>query len=701
MKKDRKLKRTKRKFIKSNIIKKDRLTKKETKKEVKKFKLNINSSEFINIDKKYSINSYELFIKLNKEESFTNRIKILNELQDIYVNLLKKISYNEDTFATRRQIKEILNYISNRLIFEKSYKIKAFDISNRKINKQTNFKETNINQDNERIIKEILQGNDLSNYSLDEIVYNFNKCIRVKKISDELIKCSYEIISRLDNSKNSEIIIYSILDTIKYRKYIYDKNDFEYIILNQIKKILKKYIKLTNYDNTEVEDETSIYRYNIIFALLFDENDYNLTKSLITKCHNFVNIKIENRHIVCYILEYYLKYLEKLLNKHYDINDNINVDYIREIYLMFINNKNLKLSQEDKIDIISQINLFKEKITSDVNKKTKIINEKKYNTILIKNENKKENIIEKLDKLLPYMQTKNLKLRNFKDYELETQIKYFINNKFINEHYHDNSDKENIILGKSFVSYNYNKEDKILRINIPDISCLIDEDTPLDYYLYNMTITKEKIDKRIIDELVYKDFEEMPSITFKICLDKNNNPINLYIYRSKIIPTTNTDSQTYKDLQEDFNSPLEETLDKILNQAYLTYVTNNDIPYIYSGVEDNEDFNKDTFVKISSMSQIFDDEEYNKIYEVLISTDGEFHYSNKEFKTKKFNLNLTKPNYITLLNIRIIKKLIFNTLDNDIKEYIKEEVKELINNLNESLGYKDPKKLFKKVIRHK
>ena len=99
------------------------------------------------------------------------------------------------------------------------------------------------------------------------------------------------------------------------------------------------------------------------------------------------------------------------------------------------------------------------------------------------------------------------------------------------------------------------------------------------------------------------------------------------------------------------------------------------------------------------MSQIFSDSEYNKIYKVLTSTTRSFHYSNKEFNSNNYSMNLLRPNYMTLLNIRIIKKLVLNNFN--ATDFINEEIKELVDNLNTSLKYKDPNKLFKKLVKNK
>ena len=683
MKKDRKLKRKKSKIIK---VKSLLNTKKEKKYKTKKFKIKLPFSQISKIDEKYNIETFSIFCELDNNE-YNQRIKKLNKLQDLYVNLLNKILYNgkdKESLMLRGAIKDVLNYISNRIVFEKDNNIKKEKpVLKEKIvlKEKNNLKEKN------------------KDYPTDGIIDTFKNKIRNNQITNNLIDESYDIISSIRDKSDNIIIINSILDLLKNKKYDYNKIDNEYLIIKQVRDIFKKYKKMINYNKSDdFIDAADIQRYNIIFSLLFNEKDYYVVKSLLEDLENFVNIRIDDKHIVCYILDVYLKYLEELLNKNFNISNKINVDYIYEIYLLYINNKKLKLKRSDIEYINNKINIFINRITDEENKKKVTYIDEEFNTILIKKESKKESILKRLNGLIPYTETKKeLKYRKFKDYELETQIKYFLNNKCFSNSYNDLTEKENIIITNSFVCYGYNKESKVLKVSIPDISLLIDEDTPLDSYLYNKTIKRERIDERILEKLIYKENEKMPSITFKILLDKNNNPANLYIYKSKIIPKKYSNTKTYSDLKDDFGSLIEEQVDNVLNISYLKYVNDNNLPFIYSGNEEIEQFDYDTFVNVSSMSQIFSDEEYNKIYKVLTNTTRSFHYSNKKFKSNNFNMNLTRPNYMTLLNIRIIKKLVFNTFN--ATDFINEEIKELVDNLNTSLEYKDTRKLFKKLIK--
>ena len=550
--------------------------------------------------------------------------------------------------------------------------------------------------------KEYNKINDFSKYSTVDLINYFKDMIINCDIDNDYMKCSYEIIKRLDYDKQSFIYVSTILDAIKIKKYKLDKESVQYNTLKKVKKIFKNYKKLIDIKEETPNDNVSLVRYNIIFSLIFDDDNYLLIKALLNKCNDFLNIRVDNRHIVCYILDVYLKYLNELLNKNYDISDKINVDYMKEVYLLFMTDKNLKLTSSDIFEIENKLNTFISRITSEKEQKTKVIDGVKYNTILIKYNSKRDKIIDNLKTLYPsYKREKQYKLRNFRDYEFKCNLNSLMH--ISNNSYYDLTNKESVVISNPFVSYSYNKEGNILRISIPDISDLIDENSPIDSYMYNKTIKREKMDERLVEKLVYKDNQVTPSITFKVLLDKNNEPKHLYIYKSKVKPTFNIDSNTYKDIENDFGHRAEEKINNILNKAYLNLVKEEKIPYVFSGIEKIDDFNKDVFVRISSLSHTFSDADYDKIYNVITGNIGEFHYSNKEFSSSSFNMNLTRINYITLLNLRIIKKIIISNFTNkeDIKELIKEEINSLVDDLNENLGYKNPKTLFKKVLKKK
>lgn len=670
-------------------------------KEIENIQTNINeigNNNVIELDYMFKMKCYELFINLKFENNINKRIKIINLLKYNYLKALKEIeslafSNNKEKYDIINKIKDVLKKLNSDLKKEK--KDNQLKKDNEKIPVDTKYKirikkeKKRIKEENLTLINDIIDGNDTNSYDLEELVKYFVKCIKTKPLNDNYIKCANDIINRLKQEEFDEKIFYYIYDSLKNKKYELKKDDYQCIILKSIKKLFKDYKEKIEYEE-EYVDESLIYKFNIIFSLLFDEKNYNLIKNLINKCPEFINVRKDERHIVCYILELYLENLEKLLNKKYNIN--FNVDYLKEIYFLFTKNINISLSEADKKDINNQIYLFISRITNDDSKKNIIINEKVYDTIVIKKEAKKDSIKEEVKKLSTHhFNDKEIcNLRQINNAYLTRQLIASSSIPFSKDD-KDISDKENIVLSNPYVCYNYNKESNILRISMPDISNLVEEGTPIDSYMYNSLLTDTKLDKELLKKFKYTEGVLMPSITFKINLNSKNRPIDLYIYKSKIMPSFEKNSETFNELSE-YDKDVEKYANSLLNEAYLYYVTKNNIPFIFSGVQREKKINPNTFTNISVLSKKLSDEEYEKIFNAITSNIGEFHYSNAPFQTDEYNLNLTTPNYLMLLNQRIVKKLILSDLTDRIfvetLDAERLEMEKLVDELNKLIGYK-------------
>ena len=313
--------------------------------------------------------------------------------------------------------------------------------------------------------------------------------------------------------------------------------------------------------NYQIENEQTKYLYDIISVLLYDDSCYLPIKKLIKNYPNAVNAKKEGKYIIENIFDFYLDNYEKILtgNKTYYVN----FDYIKEIYYLFINNENIDLNS----DIINRINQKKEKflqrVTTDKNKKKIIIDGEKVNTIIVKNEKRKNYIIEELENVSNNYNKEKLEydLKKVDKNMLNEQINYMQeierekNNDVI-----DLTSEENIVLDNDFVAYNYKSttSSNIIRISVRDITSLIPEYSNINNYMYNQLLKQEEIDERIFNSLKFKDCKELSAITFKISLDKNNNPIDLYIYKSKIkTKKVSKNNKTYKEILELVNSLIE------------------------------------------------------------------------------------------------------------------------------------------------
>lgn len=324
-------------------------------------------------------------------------------------------------------------------------------------------------------------------------------------------------------------------------------------------------------------------------------------------------------------------------------------------------------------------------------------------------------------------------LKKVNEFQLENQINYRCNNDYTSRITDaiDLTNEENIVLDNKYIAYNYKttEDSNILRVSVCDMSVFVPTDSSLNNYIYNQMLTNEKIDERILNKLKFQDGQITPALTFKISLDKNNRPIGLYIYKSKIKTRyLNGNNQMYSDIIKVINDvekikkyeldilnddKVYEVSRRLVNELYLDIVQDKKLPFTYSGVEKTSDIEPNIYSVVGSISSKLPKEEFTSIYNIIINNLGEFHYSGKPFDVlDDFDLNLVgEPNYIFLENQRIIKSLLLNELNLGIEQYDKRkhifdvEHQNMIIDLNGSINYKgiedfdyNSKKKKKKIL---
>lgn len=701
-------------LIRSRLKKlKENLTELDEKNEDKKYnKINVPIFDYqmINMDYKYKTKTYEIFSKMMLETDPKKKLNLIDELRLIYRNLINNLE--DGDYKIKIQIKYMIIYLNKIARIQKN-KIEKSD-KKEKIAKNNEIIESMM-PDSE-LYNKILNGEDISNSSLIGIMYAFKDIIQKYDINNNLVKCSNSIINRFDND-NKEFymnLLYSIIDSIKIRKQNFDKDDNRRVILNQIYKDLKYFEEILNsYD--DINSVKSAYLYDIISTLLYDECSYLPIKKLLQNYSKAINATSDKKHIIECILELYLKNYKKAIAG--DKTNYINIDYLREVYYMFINDPNIVLDGDVKNRIDKQIENFMQRITNDKNKKQIVVDGKLVSTIFVKNEKRKNYIVEELNKLSIYYRDEKLEydLKKVNSSTLNEQINCISNMEYENiKDAIDLTSDENIILDNDFIAYNYKStsSSNILRVSVCDIASLIPEYSDINNYMYNQILENKKIDKRILDRLKFKDVKEVPVITFKISLDRNNNPIDIYIYKSKIKPKrVGRNNTTYRniikivndiidkkgyEINTSNNQKIEIVLRNLVNELYLDYVKDKGIPITYSGVERVRDIKPNIYSNIVPILNRISKNQSTNIYNLMTSNLGEFHYSNKPFPVEGYyDLNLVgNPNYIFLENQRIIKSLILNGFNTGIQQYdnIKEalelEHKKMIEDLNSSVGYK-------------
>lgn len=573
----------------------------------------------------------------------------------------------------------------------------------------------------EPIYSEILNGDNISEYTLIDILEIFRDIIRKYGINKNLITSVNNIVDRLESESKGDNkyteYLYSLIDATKIRKASFNKDDIEYKILKNINIILNSYKENLEYSNAVFYDNTSV-KYDLICKLLYDEKNYPLIKKIINECPDIVNVRKYGNSIVSHILELYLKNYERLLNK--ETKDYVNIEFLKEVYYLFTKNDYLYVSSDMEDQINKQIYTFIRRLTGDKTKQI-LLDDKIVYAIYVKSDKRKKSIIEEIKKMSThyyYYEKTEFELKRLSEVMLESQINYIENDylDYRNRGELDLTDEENIILDNKYVAYSFKKcsASNILKISVCDISNLISENICVDRYIYNCMLNKEKIDQRILDKLKFKDNEPALALTYKISLDKNNKPIDLYIYKSKITPKhlDSQDNVMYKDMlkaingiikrknkkiEKNDNEKIYEISKELVNDLYLKLANKRDIPYTYSGVEKISDIEPNIYSVVGSISSKLPSEEFTSIYNIIINNLGEFHYSDKPFDVLDgFDLNLVgDPDYVFLENQRIIKTLILNELNLGIEQYNKRkhilevEHQNMILDLNGSLGYKN------------
>lgn len=671
-------------------------------------------NQIIDMDLKYKLKTYELIVKLILEDNPKIKIDVINELQSIYTDLIKNIS--KEDYQIKIQVKYILSYLS-KLARSEKVKIRKLELKETLIMKDENSVK---NMPDYNIYHDILNGNNISEYALAVIISSFKNIIMNYEINENLIKCVDNIIDRFNEKENSSEVymnyLYSMIDSIKLRKQKFDRNSKERLILNQLLEKLNEFENILSYYNDEFENIQAKYLYDIVCTLLYDEDGYLIIKKILEKIPKSINATSENKHVLEYIVELYLKNYEKLIvgNK---INY-INIDYLKEVYYLFIDNADLGLSKEVKNRIDNQLNNFIKRITSDKNQKQIVIDNILVNTIIVKNDKRKNYIVEEITKLASYCGKVKYELKELDQELLEKQINCITgpNSNYENSNNTiDLTKEENLILDNNYISYNYKNtySSNILRVSVCDMAGLISEYTDINNYIYNQTIEGKKLDKRILNRLKFKDGEEVPAITFKISLDENNKPISLYIYKSRIKPKKIDDSnnEMYKQITKvvndimnkrdyDFDTlgshEIEIVLRNLINELYLSFAKDNGIPFTYSGVEKAASIKPNIYSNVGQILNNLNKKQATNIHDVLTSNLGEFHYSSKPFPVYgDFDLNLVgEPNYIFLENQRILKALVLSKFESGImqndleKEILVMEHQNMVIDLNGSVNYK-------------
>lgn len=654
-----------------------------------------NSLNIIKTDYKYNVNMYNLYRSIKYQKSSKQRVKIVKSVIELYTKL-----YNANIFSSesRDDIKNNIILLKNDLKIEKNYITKnVINNSCKKIPKKV----INISHDKKDIvIKEIEI--DYSSYDLKESLEVFKININNCELSEKYIINSKILLNRLNNVDNKNEYfkyIYSILDSLKYKKlHITNKDD--YLIIRECTYNFKKFMDTYNVKE-EVVKEKHDYKYDLLIRLLYDKDNYNLICKLLDDYDDFINIKNENKSIVIKILTLYLDNYMKIIKEH---KYNFNIDYLREVYNLFMSNKKLVLSDNDKDNIIKMLDSFIDEVG-----------------LLDINPNKKRHVIGDVRKLY---------IENYKQENLEKKVDYFEYENNINEmYYYDmkhgslKSKEVNLIYEDTFIlnnpytcySYVEEKGKKVLKVHTADLSNVVEAYTSLNNEVYNSLLNNNEIDDRILDYLKFKKGELSSALTYEITLNDDLKIKGFKIYKSKIkvdgeILDYNSNKEKYRNLRRleleyvrkygDFMykglSRFEYVLNNMVQKEYVKYTRNNNLPLIAHKVYEVKALPTSTLSDFKLIFNKLDKKECKNLNNIFTSTIEDEFYDEKVRLNEEYDLSIIGHlDYLYLLNQRMIKDLVLdhgvvnpfgynNIKQNTINEY--RNLVELLNNILKHKG---------------
>lgn len=655
--------------------------------------LNLSEEKIKLIDSITNMDTISLFKELDIENRVNRRIEILYLLKEKYLKVV--VSYDKDDLGENyKYIKEINRFIND-----------AIRIEHKK--KKSNSKKCISLQDDEdeldlectEILEIIKTNGNLEYYDLASVLkaYKYFIVHDLNMYSINALNVSKYISNKIVNEEIKDddviILINSIKDTIKYRLLSLNKDDNK----EQLERSLLKELRIVfdfickNYKEDKLSTKHD-YRYDVIKYFLQDENGYPYLKRITLDMPSMINIRtpeFDNEHIIINILkEYIYNYKEMLKDKNGCF---INPDYLKQVYLLFMNNSNLKLNFEDKVTIDYILDDFILYLDKEIYKEDR------------KTLAKKE--VRKLKSQYLYYE-KELKFRKVDERQLKWQTELLPNNR---THCLKKDNRVNVLddcitlNGINAYSLSQDGDKRKLKIHVIDTSKIVAPYTSVNSKIYNCMIEHEKISENIKRKLTLKYNEENPTITYEFNIEKGNCITDFKIYKSKIFidEENNTLLKNLSQLSKkilasknikDFESyTIDESIEILLNEEFINYIDENKLPFIYCGKEYINDYinNMNNLSNIFNRLNVID---FKKLYTIISNNVGEYNYSTKAFEVDgTYNLNLINDiNYLFIFNQRLITDIIFNNQKlKDKSKYLK-ECEKLEHELNLSINHIKP-----------
>lgn len=632
-------------------------------------------------------------------ENFTKTKSIKYYLQGLILcidNEIKEIIENYSSLKFKDQ-KEQLTYLKD--ILRKERKIKCI------YKKYKNIKNT-------KIVNTIEPEYDYTNFNihldktdtkdviaiLKDMIKNGNYDLNKGKLITYVSYLCTTFLENLNN-KNYSNDISSILDTLKVRINNYPIESEQRTFFKDIYKRFRDIERL--YDQKYDPNHREKAYFEILNYYINHEN-YFVIQELLRRKPEVCNLKHDNRHIIFYILDLYFTNFKKQFKEKVDIN----INYLKELYLLFTRSNGFRISYEEKNEI--------DKYLNEIVKfaKATIIKEKR--------------MVRALN------QIKEMRPINFyqKAYYDDEEISYdhltyekqrIINNvsnlskRYKKEGY--NVEPAFVVGNTAYTLISSEKETK-LKIHVMDVSPFITENSVMMQHAHRFIVNNDNSDKDfILKGCRYEKNTEYAVITYTLSfypsgkikgldVDKGvinveNKYLNFYVKDNQINEFLDLYNKSLiknggeKELDDIYK--MNNHFETLLNNLYPSFIKKYRIPFIYYGYTVPEESilleNKNALLKYLTQ---MDKQEAMDVLNIITSRIDKWHYSVYPIPNAVYDLKLiSNLNYIGIENLRMLNQFYFNSylVDQKRMEQNKkicyQNLDELVKEFNSYINYVD------------
>lgn len=646
-------------------------------------------------------------------ENFTKTKSIKYYLQGLILcidNEIKEIIENYSSLKFKDQ-KEQLTYLKD--ILRKERKIKCI------YKKYKNIKNT-------KIVNTIEPEYDYTNFNihldktdtkdviaiLKDMIKNGNYDLNKGKLITYVSYLCTTFLENLNN-KNYSNDISSILDTLKVRINNYPIESEQRTFFKDIYKRFRDIERL--YDQKYDPNHREKAYFEILNYYINHEN-YFVIQELLRRKPEVCNLKHDNKHIIFYILDLYFTNFKKQFKEKVDIN----INYLKELYLLFTRSNGFRISYEEKKEI--------DKYLNEIVKfaKATIIKEKR--------------MVHALN------QIKEMRPINFyqKAYYDDEEISYdhltyekqrIINNvsnlskRYKKEGY--NVEPAFVVGNTAYTLISSEKETK-LKIHVMNVSPFITENSVMMQHAHRFIVNNDNSDKDfILKGCRYEKNTEYAVITYTLSfypsgkikgldVDKGvinveNKYLNFYVKDNQINEFLDLYNKSLiknggeKELDDIYK--MNNHFETLLNNLYPSFIKKYRIPFIYYGytVPDESILLENKNALLKYLTQM-DKQEAMDVLNIITSRIDKWHYSVYPIPNAVYDLKLiSNLNYIGIENLRMLNQFYFNSylVDQKRMEQNKkicyQNLDELVKEFNSYINYVDIEniKYCGKILRKK